>query len=65
MANTIDYDKLRAACDVQRFMAFEREAEGGVQREVEERRRKVEEQKRAKEKRARKKRLKTQAQAQA
>lgn len=65
MAESLDFDKLRASCNIERFMAFEREVEGGVRRESDERRRKDEEHKRAREKRARKKRLKTQAQASA
>ena len=63
MPTTIEFDKLRAACNVERFLAFEREVEGAVQREIDERRRKSEEHKRAREKRARKKRLKAQSQA--
>ena len=63
MSKTVDSDKLRATCNVERFMAFEREIEGTVQREIDERRRKTEEHKRAREKRARKKRLKAQSQA--
>lgn len=65
MAESLDFDKLRASCNVERFMAFEREMEGPIQREIDERRRKDEEHKRSREKRARKKRLKTQAQASA
>lgn len=63
MPKTIEFDNLRAACNVERFMAFEREIEGGVQREIDDRRRKIEEHKRTREKRARKKRLKAQSQA--
>jgi len=65
MTESLDFDKLRAPCNIERFMAFERELEGAVQRETDERRRKDEEHKRAREKRARKKRLKAQAQASA
>ena len=61
MPNTLDLDALRASANVERFRAFEREIEEAVNREWDERRRKIQETKRAKEKRARKKRLKAQA----
>jgi len=59
----LDYDKLKASCDVTKLRSFERELEQALDREGYERRRKVEDAKRAKEKRARKKRLKTASQA--
>ena len=65
MTASLDFDQLRASCNIERFMAFERETEGSIEREIDERRRKNEEHRRAREKRARKKRLKTQAQASA
>jgi hypothetical protein len=63
MPKTIEFGDLRATCNVERFMAFEREIDGTIQREIDERRRKLDEHKRAREKRARKKRLKAQSQA--
>jgi hypothetical protein len=58
---TLDLDRLRASADLRRFRAFERDIEDAIEREAEERRRKIQDAKRAKEKRARKKRLKAQA----
>jgi len=58
---TLDLDRLRASADTRRFQAFERDIEEAIDREWEERRRKIQDAKRAKEKRARKKRLKAQA----
>jgi hypothetical protein len=60
---TVDLDKLRASCDVNKFRSFERELEQATDRESYERRRKADETKRAKEKRARKKRQKAAAQS--
>ena len=60
---TLDLEKLKAACDAQKFRGFEREMEQAVEREAYERRRKIDETKRAREKRARKKRIKSAAQA--
>lgn len=63
MAKTLDLEKLKQACDLAKFRAFERELEQAVAREIEERRRKAQEAKWAREKRARKKRLKAAARA--
>lgn len=61
MLKTLDLDRLRASADLRRFRAFERDIEDAIEREADERRRKIIDAKRAKEKRARKKRLKAQA----
>ncbi|HUT75703.1 MAG TPA: hypothetical protein VM221_12820 [Armatimonadota bacterium] len=63
MPVTVDLEKLKAACNLQEFLAFEREAVQAVEREAYERRRNTEDEKRAKEKRARKKRLKAASRA--
>ncbi len=56
---TVDTEKLRSLSpSLNRFLEFEREVEGEMQREVDDRRREADEEKRQREKRARKKRLK-------
>ena len=56
---TVDTEKLRSLSpSLNRFLEFEREVEGEMQREVDDRRREYDEEKRQREKRARKKRLK-------
>jgi hypothetical protein len=61
LPKTLDADALRAAANIERFRSFERDIEEAIERESDERRRKIQEAKRAREKRARKKRLKAQA----
>jgi hypothetical protein len=61
LPSTLNLEQLRASADLRRFHAFERDLEDAINREWDERRRKIQDAKRAKEKRARKKRLKAQA----
>jgi len=61
----VDTDKLRRLSpNLSRFLEFEREVEGSILQEDEDRRREVEEEKRQREKRARRKRIKRMRQIQ-
>ena len=62
---SVDTEKLRGLSpNLERFLEFEREIEGSIRQEDEERRREIAEEKRAREKKARRKRLKTMRQTQ-
>jgi hypothetical protein len=61
----LDFEKLRASKNTERFLAFEQEMQREFEREVEERRRRDEENRRSRERRAKKRRQKVQAAQQA
>jgi hypothetical protein len=61
----VDTEKLRGLSqNLERFLEFEREIEGSIRQEDEDRRREIAEEKRAREKKARRKRLKKMRQTQ-
>lgn len=61
----VDTEKLRGLSpNLERFLEFERDIEGSIRQEDEERRREIAEEKRAREKKARRKRLKKMRQTQ-
>jgi len=61
----VDTEKLRGLSqNLERFLEFEREIEGSIRQEDEDRRREIAEEKRAREKKARRKRLEKMRQTQ-
>jgi len=61
----VDTEKLRSLSpNLERFLEFEREIEGSIHQEEDDRRREIDEEKRAREKKARRKRLKKMRQTQ-